>query len=162
MSVKVNISGVNKVELLRELWTHAKPVAALGNRPAAPAEFDAEEAKRAISAGMINVFCGRCIKTDLSRGTADPRLYDRDAGAGVFAKIVTMVKMESMPDSDVPDLEEEQTAARRFGNIPPGPKVVAPSAAELGDWEEDDFVPPPVFPDMPIADFLTLSFGLKH
>ena len=36
----------------------------------------------------IDYFCGRCIKTDISGDSVNPRLYDRDAGDGEFARIV--------------------------------------------------------------------------
>jgi len=41
----------------------------------------------------IDYFNGRCIKCDQSGDEVDPWLYDRDAGAGVFQKIVDGLRL---------------------------------------------------------------------
>ena len=42
----------------------------------------------------IDYFCGRAIKTDLSKDSVDPYLYDRDAGQGTFQKVVDSILSE--------------------------------------------------------------------
>lgn len=71
-----DISGVDKVKLLKELWdrqsltpytTHFSPALAA----------DAVQ-------GYIDYFCGKAIKLDLSKDHVDPWLYSRDASPGSF------------------------------------------------------------------------------
>lgn len=88
----MSIVGVNKIELLRELWTAQKPASFFSYYPEAKVpKFDDAEAAEAIKA-YIDYFQGRCIKTDISRDTASARMYDRDAGQGAFAKAVAAAK----------------------------------------------------------------------
>lgn len=87
----INISGLDKVELLQRL--HRGQIIAgffAGNPSLAPA-FDVDKAADAVTS-YIDYFCGRAIKTDLSKDSVDPRLYDRDAGAGKFAQIVKQMR----------------------------------------------------------------------
>jgi len=91
-SQTIDISGLDKVELLERLWSR-QIVASffrMSGRPS-PA-FDRKRAADAVKADYIDYFCGRCIKTDLSKDVVDPRLYDRDAGAGAFAEIVAEMR----------------------------------------------------------------------
>lgn len=88
MSDTIDITGLDKVELLRRL--HENQIVAgfftMMGRPAPP--FDEKEAVKFIENGYIDYFCGRAIKTDLSADFISPRMYDRDAGTGTFARIV--------------------------------------------------------------------------
>jgi hypothetical protein len=85
--MSVSIAGKDKTELLRALWTHAKPAAFFTMHGLPGLAFEEAEAEKALK-GYIDYFCGRCIKTDLSGTTADPSAYDADWGKGSFAKIV--------------------------------------------------------------------------
>lgn len=76
----VDINGLDKVELLRQLW--------FAQTTAFYAEpFDSYAAQNA-TRRYIDYFCGRPIKCDLSSNFVDPYLYDRDAGKGVFQAVV--------------------------------------------------------------------------
>ena len=88
---EVNIKGLDKVELLRRLWENQSPeiFLMLIGLPSPP--FNEELAKHAV-VEYIDYFQGRCIKTDISGDVADTRLYDRDAGSGVFEKIVNNMR----------------------------------------------------------------------
>lgn len=88
MQREVNIFGIDRVELLKELWLAREP--AIFFSMYSP-QFDEKQAVQALN-GYIDYFCGRCIKTDLSGMYADPSLYDRDAYPGAFADIVKKVR----------------------------------------------------------------------
>jgi len=102
----VDISGIDKVELLHQLWDNMKPASFFKNIPGMVPEFDFESAKSAVSRGYVDYFSGRCIKTDLRGDTAHPNMYDRDAGVGAFAKIVAGLKE---PSDKVTDLEDSSS-----------------------------------------------------
>lgn len=84
---QINISGLDKVELLRRLHRDQIVAGFFAVNPFLTPVFDADQAASAVK-GYIDYFCGRAIKTDLSVDTVNPRMYDRDAGAGKFAQIV--------------------------------------------------------------------------
>ena len=84
---KINIQGIDKVKLLEALWQKQIVAGFYANMRLPSPKFDEIEAKKAVL-NYIDYFCGRCIKCDISGETADPCLYDRDAGDGVFKKIV--------------------------------------------------------------------------
>ena len=85
--MSVDITGVDKVELLRALWTATKPASFFNNMLIMAPNFCEEEASAATEA-YIDYYSGRCIKTDISGNKANPFLYDREVGEGAFAKIV--------------------------------------------------------------------------
>ena len=53
--------------------------------------FNHEAAKVAVTK-YIDYFGGKAIKMDLSGDEVDPRLYDRDAGEGAFARVVATLR----------------------------------------------------------------------
>ena len=83
----VDITGLDKVELLHELWKGSRSALFFKIRGIPPPEFDAEEAKIVVT-DYIDYFDGRMIKCDISGNQADPGLYDRDFGAGAFQRVV--------------------------------------------------------------------------
>ncbi len=92
----VDISGLNKVALLYNLWINQKVIA-----PAymeIPIWFDDETAVKAVTK-YIDYFNGRPIKTDISRNIASTWLYDRDAGKGRFAHVVEMMRKYEQHDN---------------------------------------------------------------
>ena len=91
--MSVNISGLSKVELLERLWTRMKPAAFFTLYPSLVPSFHKDEAKKAVE-GYIDYFCGRCIKSDLSGDTVNTSFYNRDAGDGVFEKVVEGMREE--------------------------------------------------------------------
>lgn len=87
----VDISGLNKKELLLRLWEKAN-IASFFTTSGIPAPaFDHKLAETAVD-GYIDYFCGRCIKSDLSGKYANPVWYNRDAGDGQFEKIVNSMR----------------------------------------------------------------------
>jgi hypothetical protein len=89
---QVNISGLDKVELLRRLWTNMKPAAFYTTIPRPIPEFDTVLAQEAVLS-YIDYFCGRCIQCDLSGNTVNTKFYDRDAGRDSFARIVAIMRV---------------------------------------------------------------------
>jgi hypothetical protein len=53
--------------------------------------FNHEAAKVAVTK-YIDYFGGKAIKMDLSGDEVDPRIYDRDAGEGAFARVVATLR----------------------------------------------------------------------
>ena len=90
MTTQIDISGLDKVELLWMLYVNQKiqGFCELYGLPPRPSDAEA----RAAVGGMIDYFGGKAIKTDLSGSTVNPFLYDRDAGAGAFARIVEQMR----------------------------------------------------------------------
>lgn len=86
----VNIKGIDKVELLRQLWKNQKAIG-FHKMVGTLYEFDIQLASKAVLK-YIDYFQGKVIKTDLKDDDVDPWLYDRDAGEGAFAKVVNVMK----------------------------------------------------------------------
>lgn len=93
MTETVKIAGIPKVELLRALWNNMKPAAFFTMSGLPPPVFDTEHAEQVVT-DYIDYFCGRCIKTDLSKDEVNPWSYDRDAGQHAFARIVSELRQK--------------------------------------------------------------------
>lgn len=92
-SVKVDVSGIDKVHLLRALWANSQ-VAAWCQVHDVYEDFDECAAKKqfAESDGSFGYFCGRVIKCNLTGDSVNPWGYDRDNGQGAFQKVVTEIR----------------------------------------------------------------------
>jgi hypothetical protein len=88
---KVDIKGINKVDLLKALWKNSKPASFFMFSNTDPPEFDNENAEKSVSKS-IDYYSGRCIKCDLSKDEVDPTQYDREYGEGCFQTIVDKIK----------------------------------------------------------------------
>ncbi|CEP03661.1 unnamed protein product (mitochondrion) [Plasmodiophora brassicae] len=98
MNQRVDIRGIDKVELLHALWQNRKPALYFyGSGAPAPA-FDHAKAGGAVLR-HIDYFEGRCIKTDLSGNTANAWFYDHDTGPGTFQRIVQELRQSSSADA---------------------------------------------------------------
>ncbi len=91
MSQTVDISGIDKVQLLRALWEKSLPASFFNSGLVPPPQFDETKA-RELDSWKIDYFCGRCIKSNLSENSVDPRLYDRDIYSGAFAEVVAKLR----------------------------------------------------------------------
>ena len=91
-SMSIDIGGIDKVKLLRKLWDNQIRAAffTMNGIPSLP--FDESGAAKAITAGYIDYYAGRAIKSNLSGDTANTAMYDRDAGKGKFAQIVSSLR----------------------------------------------------------------------
>ena len=90
-TTKVNIKGIDKVKLLKELWLASAPAKFFSFRGMETPPFDEKLAMKAVLK-YIDYFQGRAIKTDLTEDVVDVWLYDRDAGKGMFSKCVNKCK----------------------------------------------------------------------
>ena len=91
MTSEISIKGLDKVELLKNLWENQVTAAFFTFSGKIPPKFEDELAKKAVN-DYIDYFCGRAIKTNLSGDMVDPYLYDRDAGKGNFLQIVNSMR----------------------------------------------------------------------
>lgn len=87
----VDISGIDKVQLLRALWEKSSPALFFKTGLLPEPQFDETEA-RELQSLDVDYFCGRCIKSNLSGNVVSPRLYDRDIHPGAFAEVVTKLR----------------------------------------------------------------------
>ena len=90
----VDISGIDKHQLLQALWTRSKPATFFGQSGRVPPDFNLTVAKSQLSNdGYADYICGRAIKTNIyQEDIVDPYLYDRDAGEGAFQEVVDSLR----------------------------------------------------------------------
>lgn len=102
MASTVNIKGVNKADLLVRLWDKS---CSLGTE-AFLSIVDAEQhgysmhdmAELYLDKNIdVGVFMGRPVYANLGHEEVDPSRYDRNAGAGVFARVVEEMRAEPVP-----------------------------------------------------------------
>ena len=97
----INIKGLNKGDLLDALVLGARyngpfAFASEFNSYCSPIKKDVNKniSEEVANARYIDRYNDKPIKTDLRGDFVDPRLYDRDAGLGTFAKIVQIMRNE--------------------------------------------------------------------
>jgi len=103
----INIEGLDKVKLLRSFWGNSRPAPLFSDPRIAGVisipQFDEKKAADAIKGGMIDYFCGRAIKMNLSKSVLvkNPG-QDYDSYAVMSAKevIAFMHANKSVPDTD--------------------------------------------------------------
>lgn len=90
VSNKVDISGLDKLQVLKALWMRSVPAAFFKDFPMMIPGFDEKQAKAQLEKPYpyFDYFCGRCIKTSFSTSELDSYLYDRDYGKGAMEKVV--------------------------------------------------------------------------
>ena len=92
--MSVDISGIHKVKLLRELWNEANIngfILQIHEATGIYPSFNEEEAKEAVTRN-IDYFCGKPIKCNISKNKVNPWLYDRETRSGKFQEIVNSLK----------------------------------------------------------------------
>ena len=93
----VDIRGLDKMDLLEKLWDNQVPAGYFRMFDAPTPMFDVDEAlaeltsRGALDMG-VDYICGRAIKVDLMGDDVNPRMYDRDAGEGTFARVVSNMR----------------------------------------------------------------------
>jgi hypothetical protein len=95
-SEMVDVTGIDRKELLEALWNNAQPAAFYILQNIDPPPFKLESAMKTTHGTYVDYACGRCIKADVFRkeDVIDPRLYDRDHGEGAFQRVVDSLKSE--------------------------------------------------------------------
>lgn len=93
---KINISGINKDELLYELWNNATIVGFYVVNPQINVPiWNLELAKKQVSRdGYADYILGRCIKTNIFKDdNVETYLYDiNNGGKGTFERIVNELR----------------------------------------------------------------------
>lgn len=89
MDSNIDISNLDKSKLLYCLWKGQVTAGYFTATGTTPPDYNEAGASKVVANGYIDYYQGRAIKTDLSKDIVDPWLYDRDAGKGKFAKIVS-------------------------------------------------------------------------
>lgn len=95
---EVDVTGLNKKQLLKELWKNSKPAAFFSmNRFPAPTDCSDNEIEKVLSSEecYADYLCGRLIKTSFKTDKLNPRGYDRDNGAGAMQKVVDSMRYGS-------------------------------------------------------------------
>lgn len=86
MEDKINIAGLDKVEVLRALYQHAKSQG-MGLLHFDPAPMSRKESEALLQEGTyFDYLQGRVMKVDLGSDELWSRLYDRDNGEGAAAR----------------------------------------------------------------------------
>jgi len=102
MCETINLSGLIKADVLAALYNAAKPQGS-GMLHFDPREMTREEAISLLAENRRPYFDylkGRAMKIDLSGENLDPRLYDRENGAGAAARAIATIGDESAPKPD--------------------------------------------------------------
>jgi hypothetical protein len=87
----INIAGLDKAAVLATLYNHSRQqgLGFLHTRSALPMSDDQAAAElNANPHGYFDYLHGRVMKVDLTGEELDPRLYDRDNGAGAAARAI--------------------------------------------------------------------------
>lgn len=89
----LNISGIDKTALLKQLWLQREPALFFSMNPSVKVpEWDDEAAEKALARKCkIDYFQGRAIKTDLSKDEIDPSEYNK-YGKASFADAIEKLK----------------------------------------------------------------------
>lgn len=89
----INIKGLNKAEVLKELYNNSK-VQGLGFLQATGTDMTIEEAEELLQQQTyFDYLYGKVMKIDLSSDEEfEERLYDRDNGAGSAKKIIDKLR----------------------------------------------------------------------
>lgn len=92
-SETINISGIDKAEVLACLYNNSKQIGLGFLHKRGQFEITRDEAAELLSRqSYFDYLHGRIMKVDMSREMLDPRLYDRDNGAGAAAKAIGTIK----------------------------------------------------------------------
>lgn len=85
----VDISGLDKVEVLRALYAKSKDLG-MGRLAFVPGDLDYNEAKEILDSqrGYVDYLKGRVMKVDLKGDTLSTRMFNRDNGDGAAEAII--------------------------------------------------------------------------
>ena len=92
MSTEIDITGLDRADLLRRLFNAARPGGGLASVANAmePDEMSRSEAMRLMDGGQtyIDYHRGRVLKCDVTQDRFRTALYDRDNGAGEAERVI--------------------------------------------------------------------------
>jgi hypothetical protein len=92
---KVDISGIERIVLLRHLWENARPAAFFKHSGLpTPGWSDENYTNQVVYGGYVDYYNGRCIKAYIFADSdeVDPEHYDREYGEGSFQRIVNEIR----------------------------------------------------------------------
>jgi len=92
----MNITGLDKAEILRDLYNGSK-LQGLGFLQAA-ADMDIEDARKELKAnpsGYFDYLHGRVMKINLRSDTLETHLYNRDNGENAAEEIIAKIEAKS-------------------------------------------------------------------
>ncbi len=92
----VDVTGIDRNEILHALWKNSKPAAFFDNIPDAAPAYRPIKKEEIQYGGYVDYHCGRLIKSDVfgESNTIDPHGYDRDYGQGAFERVVNSLRTE--------------------------------------------------------------------
>ena len=93
--ILIDIKGLNKGELLDALVQGTRyngPQFVFASEFGSYLSPIVNESEEKANTSYVDYYKNKPIKTDLRKDLIDPRLYDRDAGNGTFAKIVIKMR----------------------------------------------------------------------
>lgn len=88
----VDISGLDKAEVLKALYDAAKPLG-MGALQFKPGDLSIEDARKAVEKDLyFDYYLGRPLKVNLSGDVVSMALYDRDQGDGAGAEAIRKLR----------------------------------------------------------------------
>jgi hypothetical protein len=108
----VDISGIDKRVLLKALWLNSEPAPFFDRMNVREPKY--YEPTDDVLGEYIDYWCGRLIKTDISKNTAFSGGYDRDYGQGAFERVVRSLR-EKINKGD--DFYRERVPIQNIGNL---------------------------------------------
>lgn len=91
-SQTVDISGLDKLTVLKAMWKNSKPALFFNLTKITPPALNEEEARRSLKNGYVDYLCGRVIKTNFTTNRLDTWGYDRDNGDGALQRVVNSLR----------------------------------------------------------------------
>ena len=88
----IDINGLNKALVLAALYNHSRPQGMGFLHYKAEKMTEEQAAELLKKRNYFDYLHGRVMKVDLTGDTLDPRLYDRDNGAGEAAREIDRIR----------------------------------------------------------------------
>jgi len=144
----LDITNIDKVELLKKLWENTDPAPYFTFRAIQPPDFGSRiDALEAIKKGYIVYYNGRLIKADLSKNVVDFRSYDQESNVRAVAIVNSLQRdyaEDVIPQSRHPRDDDNPYTDDSWGAYgcmhTPNEKVrnnVLPMEAMLWDGDEN-------------------------
>jgi hypothetical protein len=97
---EVDISGLDKKDVLKQLWLGSEPAIVFLSRGIEPPEYDPKEADKVIEKGYVDYLCGRAIKTELRTDKLENYKYDKYNGEGSMQKAIDLLREQKKEEKE--------------------------------------------------------------